>query len=150
MTVRFYPDHQREGEQDRTLGPEPRNPRFHARVVWRGVEVHRGLLEPGERVPLEAGVEFFFLPEIRRYGLMDVVEESGHAPIFACLAVMILGLLLRYARIRKEIVVELGERSLKLHGHGEIFEHLFAEELDGLAAELANAGPSPGGRGGAV
>jgi hypothetical protein len=150
VTVRFYPDHQREGEQDRTLSPELRNPRFRARVVWRGVEVHRGLLEPGERVALEEGVEFFFLPEIRRYGLLDVVEESGHAPIFTCLAVMILGLLLRYARIRKEVVVELGERSLTLHGHGEIFEHLFAEELDGLAGELADAGPSPGGRGGAV
>jgi hypothetical protein len=150
VTVRFYPDHQREDEQDRTLSPELRNPRFQSRIEWRGEEVYRGLLEPGERVALEGGAEFFFLPEIRRYALLDVIEESGHTPIFSCFAVIILGLLLRYARIRKEIVVQIGERSLELHGHGEIFEHLFAEELEQLAGELADAGPVPGGPGGAA
>jgi hypothetical protein len=148
--TRFYPDHRREGEEDRTFGHELRNPRFRARVVWRGTEVYRGLLEPGERVSLEAGREFFFLPEIRRYGLLDVIEERGYAPIFSCFGTMILGLLVRYARIRKEVVVRLGERSLELHGHGEIFENLFAEELDRLAGELAQAGPAPAGPRGAA
>ena len=56
---------------------------------------------------------------------------------------VIAGLLVRYARIRKEVVVQVGEGSLHLHGRGEIFEHLFAEELDHLAVELADAGPAP-------
>jgi hypothetical protein len=148
--VRLYPDHTREGEEDRTLSHELRNPRFQARVVWRGTEVYQGLLEPGERVPLEAGREFFFLPEIRRYGLLDVIEERGYAPIFSCFGIMILGLLVRYARTRKEVVVQVRERSLELHGHGEIFENLFAEELDELAGELANESPAPAGRRGAA
>jgi hypothetical protein len=147
VSVRFHPDSRREGQGDRSPSPELRDPRFDARVVWRGAEVYRGLLKPGERVPLEPGREFFFLPEIRRYGLLDVVEESGHAPIFACFGFMILGLFMRYVRTRKEIVVVLGERSAQLHGHGEIFEHLFAEELDRFARELARpepASPAPG------
>jgi hypothetical protein len=147
-SVRFYPDHRREGEEDRTQSQELRNPRFRARVVWLGAEVFQGLLEPGERVELEEGTEFFFLPEIRKYGLLDVIEEQGQTPIFSSFAIMIAGLLIRYSRIRKEIVVELGERSLQLYGRGEIFENMFAEDLDRLAAELAKVSPAAAGHGG--
>jgi uncharacterized small protein (DUF1192 family) len=55
---------------------------------------------------------------------------------------MISGLLLRYGRIRKEIVVRVGDDSLRLYGRGEIFEHLFSEDLDRLSAELAKPGPT--------
>jgi hypothetical protein len=147
-TVRFYPDHRREGEEDRTQSQELRNPRFRARVVWLGTEVYQGLLEPGERVELEEGTEFFFLTEIRKYGLLEVIEEQGQTPIFSCFAIMIAGLLIRYSRIRKEIVVELGERSLQLYGHGEIFENMFAEDLDRVAAELAKVSTAADGSGG--
>jgi hypothetical protein len=150
VTLRFYPDHQLEGDADRTRSQELRNPRFRARVTWRGAEVYDGLLEPGQRVRLDGDREFFFLPEIRKYGLLDVIEERGQAPVFACLAVVIAGLLVRYARIRKEVVVQVGEGSLELHGRGEIFEHLFAEEIDQLAGELAKAGPAPAGGEGAA
>ena len=141
--VRFYPDHHLEEGVDRTRSQALRNPRFRAKLRWRGAEVYEGLLEPGERVALDGGREFFFLPEIRRYGLLDVVEERGQAPVFACLAVVIAGLLVRYARIRKEVLVQVGEDSLEIHGRGEIFAHLFAEELERLSAELAKAGPTP-------
>ena len=91
---------------------------------------------------LEAGIEFFFLPEVRRYALLNVIEERGQAAVFSCFAIMIGGLLCRYGRIRKEIVVQVGDDSLRLYGRGEIFEHLFAEELDRLAAESARLGRS--------
>jgi hypothetical protein len=145
--VRFYPDHQLENGQDRNLSQELRNPRFRTRVVWRGEEVYAGLLSPGARVPLEPGKEFFFLPEVRKYALLDVIEERGQAPVFACFGVMIVGLLLRYGRIRKEIVVRVRADSLELFGRGEIFEHLFAEDMDRLAQELVkeNAAPAAGG-----
>jgi cytochrome c biogenesis protein ResB len=150
VTVRFDPNHGREGEADGTLSRELRNPRFHARVVWRGVEVYAGLLEPGEKVRLDGDREFFFLPEIRSYALLDVIEERGQAPIFGGLAIVIAGLLLRYARLRKEIVVQIGQRSLQIFGQGEIFEHLFEEDLDRLAGKLASAGPASGDRRGAA
>jgi hypothetical protein len=140
--VRFYPDHQVENEQDETLSQELRKPRFRTRIVWREAEVYEGLLAPGERVELEAGIEFFFLPDVRRYGLLDIIEERGQAAVFSCFGIMIAGLLLRYGRIRKEIVVRVGDDCLRLYGRGEIFEHLFAEDLDRLAAELANLGPT--------
>jgi hypothetical protein len=146
--VRFYPDHQLENGVDRTISQELRKPRFRTRVVWRGEEIFAGLLSPGERVPLEAGKDFFFLPEVRKYALLDVVEERGQAPVFACFGLMIAGLLLRYGRIRKEILVRVGDDSLQLYGHGEIFEHLFAEDLDRLAGELVETSPAPGDGGG--
>jgi hypothetical protein len=141
--LRFYPDHALEDGEDRTRSQELRNPRFRAKVSWRGTDVYEGLLEPGQRVALDGDRAFHFLPEVRRYGLLDVIEERGQAPVFACLGVVIAGLLVRYARIRKEVVVQVGEDSLELHGRGEIFEHLFAEELDRMAADLANARAAP-------
>lgn len=147
VDVRFYPDHQLENEQDRTRSPELRNPRFRTKVIWRGVEVHNGLLAPGERVQLEGGKEFFFLEEIRKYGLLDVIEERAQGRVFACFAVMIVGLLIRYGRIRKEVVVRVGDDSLQFYGQGEIFEHLFAEDLDRLAGEISKTNPTSGDRG---
>jgi hypothetical protein len=105
--------------------------------------VHIGLLEPEERVPLQDGMEFFFLPEIRRYSLLEIIEERGHATVFACLGIMILGLAVRYVRIRKEILVERVGGALRVFGHGEIFESLFAEEFDHLTEALASASPRP-------
>jgi hypothetical protein len=137
--VRFYPDYEREGGKDRTRSQELRNPRFNVRVVWRGQQIYKGLLEPDQRVRLEGGQEFFFLPEIRRYSLVDVMHERGHATVFTCLGVMILGLLIRYARIRKEIVVRFAQGSLQVFGRSEIFHDLFSEELTRLASEIAGA-----------
>jgi hypothetical protein len=147
LHLRFYPDHALEDGRDTTLSHELQNPRFRARVVWQGAQVHDGLLAPGERIDLGGGREFFFLPEIRRYALLDVIEERGQAPVFACLITMILGLLLRYGRIRKEVVVQIGDDALQLHGRGELFEHLFEEELEQLATELAHEGSGTSARG---
>jgi len=145
--VRFYPDHRLENGEDRTASQKLHNPRFRTRVVWRGEEVYQGLLAPGERLQLAEDIEFFFLPEIRKYALLDIIEERGHAPVFACFGIMIFGLFLRYGRIRKEILVRVGDESLQLYGHGEIFEHLFAEDLDRLAEDLGHepgkAPPAP-------
>jgi hypothetical protein len=63
---------------------------------------------------------------------------------------MIVGLLLRYGRIRKEIVVRVRADSLELFGRGEIFEHLFAEDLDRLAEELLKANPTTSEGGGSA
>jgi hypothetical protein len=54
---------------------------------------------------------------------------------------MILGLVVRYARLRKEIVVGIQGGALEVAGHSEILENLFAEELDRLVGELAAAAP---------
>lgn len=137
VSVRFFPDHQADGEGIRDRSHELRNPRFEARVVWRGKQVFDGLLKPDERVPLANGMEFFFLPEIRKYGMLDVMQERGYEIIFASLAAMILGLVIRYARLRKEVLIHVEEESSTLFGRSEILENLFAEELDRLAAELA-------------
>jgi hypothetical protein len=139
VRVRLYPDHEREDEKDRSRSFELRNPKFAARIVWRGEPVHNGLLAPEERVQLQAGMEFFFLPEIRKYSLLEIIQERGHATVFACLGVMILGLAVRYVRIRKEILVQFDGGELQVYGRGEIFESLFAEELDRLTEALANA-----------
>jgi hypothetical protein len=141
--VHLYPDYERQGEEDRSRSRELRNPRFEARIVWRGEEIYEGLLEPEQRVQLEDGKDFFFLPEIRRYSLLDVIQEQGHATVFACLGIMISGLLVRYGRIRKEILVQRSGGALQVHGRGEIFESLFAEEFGRLTDALAAAPPRP-------
>jgi len=141
VRVRLYPDHEREGKVHRSRSYELQNPRFTARIIWRGEKVYDGLLEPEQRVPLEEGLDFFFLPEIRRYALLDIIQERGHAAVFACLGAMILGLAIRYTRIRKEILVQRVGAAMEAFGHGEVFESLFAEEFDQLADALASASP---------
>jgi cytochrome c biogenesis protein ResB len=143
VTVRFFPDYKAGEIISRSRSHELHNPRFETRIVWRGEQVFEGLLEPGQRVELGDGREFFFLPEIRKYGVLIIMQERGHEIIFAGLGIMVLGLLLRYARIRKEILVRVEGGSLQLFGRSEILKNLFAEELDRLAAELAEAGPPP-------
>jgi hypothetical protein len=120
-------------------GPEPdkTEPVFQTRIVLRGETIFDGMLAPDERVPIGGGREFFFLPEIRRYVLADVIEEKGHAITFAAFAIMIVGLGLRYGRLRKEVVVRSGPEGLELFGRAELFPHLFGEEMDRLAADLA-------------
>jgi hypothetical protein len=56
---------------------------------------------------------------------------------------MIFGLLVRYGRIRKEILVQRSGGALQVHGRGEIFESLFAEEFGRLTDALAAAPPRP-------
>ena len=139
VRVRLFPEHEREGETDRSRSFELRNPKLRARVVWRGERVHNGLLAPEERVLLQDGLEFFFLPEIRRYSLLEVIQERGHAAVFACLGVMIAGLAVRYVRIRREVLVQCREGALQVFGRGEIFESLFAEEFGRLTEAVADA-----------
>jgi len=141
VRVRLYPDHVLEGETHQSRSYELQNPRFTARIFWRGVKIYDGLLEPEQRVPLEDGFEFFFLPEIRRYAMLEVIQERGYAAVFACLGVMILGLAIRYFRIRKEILVQRVGGAMEVFGHGEVFESLFAEEFDQLVDTLASANP---------
>jgi hypothetical protein len=148
--ISLLPDSAQEGQEDRSRGQELRTSRFQARIVWRGEEIYQGLLEPEERVPLEDGKDFFFLPEIRRYTMLDVIQERGQAIVFAGLGIMILGLSIRYVRTRKEILVQLAGGSLRIFGRGEIFEDLFAEELARLADALASADPEPQDRRGAA
>jgi hypothetical protein len=147
--ARLYPDFEQEGEEARSRSHELRNPRFRARIVWRGEKVYSGLLDPEQRVRLQDGVEFFFLDEIRRYSLLDVIQERGHGTVFACLGIMTLGLVLRYVRIRKEILVRLDGETLQVFGRGEIFESLFAEEFGRLVDALSSANPRPEDRRGA-
>jgi len=144
VEVQFFPDHVAGEGGDRTRSHEIRNPRFRTRIVLRGETLFEGLLAPGEKVPLEDGLEFFFLPEIRRYVLVDVIQERGHAVTFAGFAILILGLYLRYARVRKECLVQLGERSHRVYGRSEILPELYREELDRWTAALAAAGGRAG------
>ena len=148
--VRLYPDHEREGEKNRSRSHELRNPKFTARIVWRGEKVYDGLLELEQRVPLPDGLEFFFLSEIRRYVLLEVIQEQGHVAVFACFGGMILGLSIRYTRLRKEILVRRGEAGLEIFGHGEIFESLFEEEFTRLTDALSSLNSRPDGPRGAA
>ncbi len=134
VTFRFFPDHALEGAEDTLGSHELRNPRFRTRVRLRGEILFEGLLEPGQRVPLEGGREFFFLPEIRRYGLLDVMEDRGHTGVFAGFGAMTLGLLIRYGRTRKEILVRVGVGGIELCGRSEILPNLYEEEIDRIAA----------------
>jgi hypothetical protein len=139
--VRFHPDGPRDDDRNGNGSQSRHDPMFEARILWKGERLHEGMLAPGERVLLGDGTEFFFLPEIRRYAMLDIMQERGHALVFACLASMILGLVIRYARIRKEILVQVGGGSphvLQVYGRSEILADLFAEELERLAGELAN------------
>jgi hypothetical protein len=147
VTVRFYPDYQETDGAASTASHEPRNPRFLTRITLLEETIFDGLVEPGERVALGGGREFFFLPEIRRYMLVDVIREREHLAVFAFLTLMVLGLSLRYLRLRKEILVQFDDGWLRLSGRGEILEDLFEEELERLSAELQKAGDvAPGVR----
>jgi cytochrome c biogenesis protein ResB len=143
VNVRFFPDYHIDGKEIRTLSYELKKPKFEARILWRGEQVFEGLLEPGQRVDLGDGRQFFFLQDIRKYGMLDVMREQGHEIIFTGLVIMVLGILIRYAMIRKEIIVRVGAESLHLYGRSEILTNLFAEEFEQMAKELDKTGPSP-------
>jgi hypothetical protein len=137
VTFRFFPDHALDGAEEALRSHELRNPRFRARVRLRGEILFEGLLEPGQRVPLEGGREFLFLPEIRRYGLLDVMEDEGHTGVFAGFGLMTLGLFVRYGRTRKEVLARVGAGGIELWGQSEILRNLYEEEIDRIAADLS-------------
>jgi len=147
---RFFPDHELEGEKNRNRSHELQNPKFAARIVWRSEKVYDGMLELEQRVPLTDGLEFFFLSEIRRYVLLEVIQEQGHVAVFACFGGMILGLSIRYTRLRKEILVRRGEAVLEVFGRGEIFESLFEEEFTRLTHALSSVNSRENGPRGAA
>jgi hypothetical protein len=145
VDVHLFPDYERTGELERSVGYAPRNPRFRARIEWHGEQVFEGLLEPEQRVRLGPGREFYFHPEIRMYAMVDVIQERGHVLTFACMALMVVGLAWRYVRIRKEVVVEIRAGSLRVAGRCESLQALFAEELAKLASALASTSTRPTG-----
>jgi len=142
VRVTFYPDHDMENGEDRSRTFDLRNPRFRATVLLRGETIFDGLLEPGRKVPLDDGRSFLFLPEIRMYGIFDVARDQGHRTLFAGFGLAVLGLFIRYGRIRKEILVEVTTSGLRVHGRSELLESLFEEELDRLAGEMAGSLPA--------
>jgi hypothetical protein len=148
--VRLLPDYDAKARRNVAGSHELRDPRFRLRLESNGEILYEGLLAPDERVQLRPRREFFFLPEIRRYLLLDVLEEKGHEAVFLALGVMIAGLFLRYGRLRKEILVELGGPSVRIFGRSEILEHLFEEELERLADELGSAARRAEAKGGAA
>jgi hypothetical protein len=137
VQVSFYPDHFLDEGEDASAGYALRNPRFRTRIVLGSRTLFEGLLEPDQRVPLDKGRSFLFLPEVRQYAMLNIIQEKGHAITFAALGLMIAGLLIRYIRVRKEILVRVGGDSLRLSGQSEILHNLFEEELDRLASDLA-------------
>jgi hypothetical protein len=141
--VRFYPDYEVVGDEERSRSYQARNPRLRARIELQGEAIFEGLLEPGEKVPIGEGKQFFFHPEIRMYTMLDVIQEKGYVLAFACMGGAILGLLIRYARIRKEIRLQLSDGSLRIAGRSEMFQGLFAEELETLVREIATASLEP-------
>jgi len=138
VRFRFLPD----GEDTDGAGPgggrEPGKAAFRAKVELRGNVLHDGLLAPGERVKLEEGLWFFFLPDVRRYALLEIREEAGHAGVFASFGVIIAGLFLRYGRIRKEVLLRSEGGLVHAFGRSEILESLFEEEMDSLAAAMSS------------
>jgi hypothetical protein len=148
--VRLLPDYDAKRGRNAPGSHELRDPRFRLRLESNGELMYEGLLAPDERVQLRPGREFFFLPEIRRYVLLDITEEKGHQAIFLGLGLMIAGLFLRYGRLRKEILVQLGGPSMQIFGRSEILEHLFEEELERLADELGSTTRRADAKGGAA
>jgi hypothetical protein len=137
VQVSFYPDHALEGGEDVSASFDLRRPRFRTRIELGNRVLFEGLLEPGEKVPLEKGRSFMFLPEVRRHAMLNIIQEKGHAVTFSALGLMIAGLFIRYIRVRKEILVRVEGDSLRLSGQSEMLHNLFEEELDRLASDLA-------------
>jgi hypothetical protein len=141
VRVTFYPDYKKIGDEERSQSYEARNPKFKTRIEVQGETVFEGLLDPGQKVSMGEGRTFLFLPEIRMYTILDVIEEEDYATAFACFGGMILGLVFRYARIRKEIWVQISRKSVQIAGRSEILPALFQEELEALAGDVAMMSP---------
>lgn len=141
VAVTFYPDHDLQDGEDVSRTYDLRNPRFKARVRLRGETLFDGLLAPGQRVPLDEGRSFFFLEDIRMYGIFDVVRDQGYGVIFAGFGVTTLGLLVRYGRIRKEVLAKTTPSGLRVSGKSEMLDSLFREEMDSLIEEMVGSAP---------
>jgi hypothetical protein len=136
VRFRFYPDHERVDDEDRTRGQLLDNPRFQTTIVIRGETVHDGLLAPGEKISIGGGRSFLFIPDVRKYVLLDIMKEEPYSGVFLGFGLVIAGLFLRYGRTRKEISVRVDAGSLLVCGRSEILESLFEEEMDRLADAL--------------
>ncbi len=142
VRVTFYPDYEEIDGEERNRSYEALNPKFKTRIEIDGISVFEGLLEPGQEVSIDNGrLHFFFLPEIRKYTILDIIEEEDYGTPFACFGGMILGLVFRYARIRKEIWVQISENSVQIAGRSEILPALFQEELEAFAGDVAKLSP---------
>lgn len=135
-TVRFFPAPKRAPREAQGSSGELNDPRFEVQILRGDQEIFSGMLEPGQRIPFGRRLFFAFVPEIRRYGLFDVIYERQYSVVFASFGVIILGLLLRLLWIRKEILVECRHGSLQLCGRSEMLESLFEVELSHLAHQL--------------
>jgi hypothetical protein len=69
-----------------------------------GGPVERGALAPGGELAL-AGARWVAMPEVRRYGTFEVVDEHGVGLLWAGFALGILGLVFRLLLFRREVVV---------------------------------------------
>ncbi len=141
VSVTFYPDYEEVGQGAHSRSYQALNPKFKTLIEIRGEKVFEGLLEPGQKVSVDERWSFSFLPEIRMYTILDVIQEKTYATAFACFGGMILGLVFRYARIRKEVWVQTSGKSVQISGRSEILPALFQEELEALAGDLAKVGP---------
>jgi len=120
---------------------EPTKPAFVIEILQGEERLFKGMVAPGQTITLDRkGTTFRILPEIRRYALMEVVKEGEHRPIFAFFFVMIIGLGIRYWKIRKEVVVREDGIGLLVAGRTEMHPHLFAEELEAMVAEITPSG----------
>lgn len=139
--VTFYPDYEKDSEGVYSRSYEDHNPKFKTRIEIEGEPIFEGLLEPGQQVAIDERSSFFFLPEIRMYTILDVIQEENYSTVFFCFGGMIFGLVFRYARIRKEIWVQISEKSVQIAGRSEILEALFQEELEAFAGHVERLNP---------
>lgn len=138
--VTLYPDWERTKPTNGTRSLELKNPALVIKVVEQGRITFEGVVRVGEPVLLESGQLVF--PEIIRWGQFRIIKDDGTATAFGGFAILLLGLLLRFVRLRKLIKVRLignGVSRLELTGSTEFFPISFKQELDRIGSALQAA-----------
>ena len=138
VIVSFYPNYKPDRPESEKPDQTLANPRFMTKITWKGRKVFEGLLKPREKVTLDGAHSFLFMKEVRKYAILNVIEERPYRIIFAVFGILILGVVVRYSRTRKEILINIKDESIEIYGRSEMLENLFAEELDNLVSELAS------------
>lgn len=120
---------------------------YRSHITWRGRKIYDGILTPAQSVDLDEERRFRFLPEVREYVVFRIREERGFGLVVLAFAIMILGLVVRYARTRKEVLAICRDDRSEVCGRTEILPALFKEEMEDLVAKLerdATAVPAGG------
>lgn len=131
--VRFFPDFEMTDKGSRTRSKIPKNPVFGMRLVDdKGREVERGKLVRLGKTLYMGGLGIK-ATELRYWAHFGVIRDHGQPLIALSVIVMVAGLVIRFVRHEKWLMVTGKGEGTEIAGYSRYFPALFEGEVERIA-----------------